>query len=488
MNLRKKLLITFSGLALLALATAGVTLWAIAQWQKSEQTLQGHYQRSLLLQGVRAATFRAFKEVPDVIVSNDPDASQEFEKSLKPVKADFQRWAELADTEAERKQVEQIHQAYEVLIQDASTVFTLVKAGRRQEAYALMENQLEGKDFVRFEELSEQAVLSDRQNRQTIQQRTQNTRQTAQLVLAIAAFGIISLILLLAAYLASDLFAPLREVEQALDDVAKGDLKRRLAEERNDEIGAISQAFNRMVEAMGDRDRVAGLASVSTNGFSEDVDESAWRTLPSRVTLHRLVSQLRSQVSQLNDSNGFNQDGQAIAIDRLDQLLQAVTRITDFGFPLDLNLARTDIRALIYEVLMRFQTELSDRAVSIDLDLSPEVSYAVVDRLKLREVLSELIRNALEALPEKGGQLGMRTQISEDGSEVLIEVADNGKGIKQPLIEQALATKTATKLGQRPSVGLAMTNAIVEQHGGQLKIDSEPSQGTYVRIQLPLRE
>jgi two-component system, OmpR family, sensor kinase len=164
MKLRKKLLITFSGLALLALATAGVTVWAIAQWQKSEQTLQGHYQRSLLLQGVRAATFRAFKEVPDVMVSNDPDAPQEFEESLKPVKADFQRWAELADTEAERKQVEQVRQAYNNLIQDASAVFTLVQAGRRQQAYALMENQLEGKDFVRFEELTEQAVLSEPQS------------------------------------------------------------------------------------------------------------------------------------------------------------------------------------------------------------------------------------------------------------------------------------------------------------------------------------
>ncbi|NJM90588.1 MAG: histidine kinase, partial [Hydrococcus sp. RU_2_2] len=236
------------------------------------------------------------------------------------------------------------------------------------------------------------------------------------------------------------------------------------------------------------RDRVVGLTSVSTNGFSDRVDESALQTLPSRVTLHRLVSQLRSQVSQLHDGKDFNRDGQEIALNQLDQLLQAVARITDFGFPLDLNLARTDIRALIYEVLMRFQSELSDRAVSIDLNLSPEISYAVVDRLKLREVLSELIRNALTALPEKGGQIGMRTQVTADSSELLIEVADNGKGIKQPLIEQALTTTTVTERDRCPSVGLAMTKAIVEQHGGQLKIDSEPSQGTYVQIQLPLRE
>ena len=102
MNLRRKLLTTFSGLALLALATAGVTVWAIAQWQASEQKLQRHYQRSLLVQNVRAATLRAVKELPDAIIGDDPDARQEFEEYLKPATADFKRWLELADSDAEK--------------------------------------------------------------------------------------------------------------------------------------------------------------------------------------------------------------------------------------------------------------------------------------------------------------------------------------------------------------------------------------------------
>lgn len=359
MNLQKKLLTTFSGLALLALATAGVTVWAIAQWQNSEQRLQGHYQRSLLLQRVQATTFRAFKELPDAIIGNDSDARQEFEALLKPAEADFKQWAELADTEAERKQVQQVRNAYGVLIQDARAFFTLVAGGRRDRAFVLLEERLEGKDFVRFEEVTAQAVASDRQNRQIITQQTQKTRQTAQMVLAIAAFGIISLILLLAAYLASDLFAPLREVEEALDDVAKGDLKRRLNEERADELGAISQAFNRMVEVIEERQQVAGLAAVPNGVASHDPSETTWQNLPSRVTLHRLVSQMRSRVTGLHQTDGFDKDNkeftqqQQALVDQLDLLLQSVARMTDFGFPLDLNLARTDIRALLYEVLLR---------------------------------------------------------------------------------------------------------------------------------------
>lgn len=494
MNLQKKLLTTFSGLALLALATAGVTVWAITQWQNSEQRLRGHYQRSLLLQEVQATTFRAFKELPDAIIGNDPDARQEFEALLKPAEEDFKLWADLADTAAERKQVQQVRNAYTVLIQDARTVFTLVAGGRRDRALTVLEEQLEGKDFARFEELTEQAVASDRQNRQIITQQTQNTRQTARLVLAIAAFAIISLILLLAAYLASDLFAPLREVEEALDDVAKGDLKRRLNEERADELGAISQAFNRMVKVIEERQEVAGLVAVPDDVVSQDGSETTWQNLPSRVTLHRLVSQMRSRVTGLHHTNGFKKDNEAFTqqqqalVDQLNLLLQSVARMTDFGFPLDLNLARTDIRSLLYEVLLRFQSELVERAVSIDLDIASEVRYAVVDRLKLREAVSELVRNALAALPEHGGRIGMRTSVAADGTQLRIEVADSGKGIKQPLIEQALRISTATTQSQQTGVGLTLTKAIVEQHGGQILIDSEPGQGTYVQIQLPLRE
>ncbi len=373
MNLRRKLLTTFSGLALLALATAGVTVWAIAQWQASEQKLRGHYQRSLLLQQVRTATFRAFKELPDAIIGNDPDARQEFEDYLKPAAADFKRWAALVDTDAERKQVLQVRNAYDTLMKNARVTFDLVEAERPAQAFTLLEDQLEGKDFITFQEVTDQAVASDQKNRRVIQQQTQNTRQTAQLVLAIAAFGTISLILLLAAYLASDLFAPLREVEQALDDVARGDLKRRLEEERADELGAVSKAFNRMVEAMGEREQIAELAAIPT-GAANDGDSSAWQNLPSRVTLHRLVTQLRTRVTQLHQNNGVNgkdvTDQQRSLVEQLDLLLQAVTRMTEFGFPLDLNLARTDIRALLYEVLLRFQSEFVERGISIELEIA----------------------------------------------------------------------------------------------------------------------
>ncbi|HEY9858338.1 MAG TPA: HAMP domain-containing sensor histidine kinase, partial [Candidatus Obscuribacterales bacterium] len=275
-------------------------------------------------------------------------------------------------------------------------------------------------------------------------------------------------------------------------------LQRRLAADRDDELGAIHRAFNRMIAAIAEREQVLGLAAISTQGAEDGASPPNWQHIPSRLTLHTLVSQLRSRVTQLSNNVEGNGDGhsdsnvqstvaiaQKALVNQLDQLLQAVVRVTEFGFPLDLNLARTDIRALLYEVLLRFHEDFSQRNISYELQIAPDVSHATVDRLKLREVLGELVRNALAALPEKGGRLGIRSSLTTEGTELLIEVADDGTGIEQSLIDQTLDT-LETPAQEQPNGGLKFTKAIVEQHGGQLMIDSEPGQGTYVQIRLPL--
>lgn len=492
MRLRQKLLTVFGGLALLALVVTGVTLWVTFQWRDSNDKLQGHYQRSLQLQRVRATAFRAFKEVPDAVSGGDKKARQEFEELLVPAEQDFQIWAGLAHDDEERTQVRQVRAAYDELVRNARAVFDLVDAGRRDEALDTMEGQLEDHDFASFQQLTEEAVGSDRKYREVIRAQTEGSRRTAQLVLAIAAFGTLSLVLLLAAYLASDLFAPLREIEQGLDAVARGDMGRRLKEERADELGAVNLAFNRMVAAIAQREQMAALAAVPAGASETAANGSSWQNAPSRLTLHTLVSRLRARANQLDSGHADGGDDHDAAqqkralLKQLDQLLRAVARITELGFPLDLNLASTEVRALLYEVLLRFHEELVKRAVSIEVEISPEVGHAVVDRLKLRVALGELVRNALAALPERGGRLEVSAALAAGGTELQIKVTDNGKGVERSLIDRAFAPKIGD--GDQLCVGLALTKAIVEQHGGHLAITGEAGQGTRVRIRLPLGE
>ena len=131
MNLRRKLLVTFGTLALLGLLVAGVSIWATLQWRATGEQLQRHYTRSLEAQQVQGATFRALKEVSDVLAEGDTNARQEFDGAISAVEEDLDTWASLADTEEERQQVEEVRAAYERVVRDANEVFDLVEAGRR---------------------------------------------------------------------------------------------------------------------------------------------------------------------------------------------------------------------------------------------------------------------------------------------------------------------------------------------------------------------
>ncbi len=81
--------------------------------------------------------------------------------------------------------------------------------------------------------------------------------------------------------------------------------------------------------------------------------------------------------------------------------------------------------------------------------------------------------------------MGLRSRVSEDGTELSIEVADDGVGAEQSLIDEAF---DPLESDEEPHVGLALTKAVVEQHGGSLGVESEPGGGTYAQLRLPLRD
>ncbi len=502
MNLRRKLLTVFGALALLSLVTAAVTLWTISSWTRTSKATENHYQRSLLLQRIRASTFRAFKEVPDAVTGDDPDSDTEFAEYIKPAEEDFEKWANLAEDEAELQQVKQIRAAFETLEAEAGNVFALVKQNRLKEAFDLMEGKLEDNDFENFNRLTAEAVESDRVKREEIRQSNANTQRTARIVLFVVAFGTIALVLLLAAYLASDLFKPLKELKQALERTAEGDYNQELHDSREDEFGEVNRAFNVMVKTISRREKLSG------NGDDEENAELGFNSFTSKMTIHKLVAQMRLRIMELdsklvqNDAKMDEKEDENAdekksenektdapkaekinldeIVENLENLSQAIVRVTDFSFPLDITLAKTDVSALLYDTLLRFHDELSNRGVSFELEVDKTIKYASLDHLKIREAVSELIRNALKALPESGGKLGLRARLQD--TDLLIEVADNGTGADNLTIDEI-----DIRHRRDYRTGLKLTKAIIEQHGGKMKINSEPGEGTFVQMLLPLR-
>ncbi|HKY06035.1 MAG TPA: ATP-binding protein, partial [Blastocatellia bacterium] len=126
------------------------------------------------------------------------------------------------------------------------------------------------------------------------------------------------------------------------------------------------------------------------------------------------------------------------------------------------------------------------RAASIEYEIifKPDVNPVVLcDQAALREVFVNLIINALDAMPG-GGRLTIRTEI--EGDMALASFIDTGSGITEEVRKRLFEPFYTTKGVKGYGMGLAVTYGIVERHGGEITVASEPGKGAAFTIKLPL--
>jgi signal transduction histidine kinase len=105
---------------------------------------------------------------------------------------------------------------------------------------------------------------------------------------------------------------------------------------------------------------------------------------------------------------------------------------------------------------------------------------------QINQVFLNLITNAVQALPPANGAITLATRAQAEG--VVVEVADNGKGIPPDVLPKIFDPFFTTKeAGKGTGLGLSISYKIVEQHGGRIKVDSEVGKGTKFTLWLPLK-
>jgi signal transduction histidine kinase len=133
---------------------------------------------------------------------------------------------------------------------------------------------------------------------------------------------------------------------------------------------------------------------------------------------------------------------------------------------------------------------LNRKGVRVVPEFAPDVSLVQADRQHLRQVLLNLFTNAADAMPD-GGRLTVRVRHGElpDGrSGVVVEVADTGTGIPPEVLPRVTEPFFTTKEeGKGTGLGLAICKRIVDQHDGELGIESQAGVGTTIRVTLPAR-
>jgi PAS domain S-box-containing protein len=173
---------------------------------------------------------------------------------------------------------------------------------------------------------------------------------------------------------------------------------------------------------------------------------------------------------------------------QVDAMKQMVNAFSEYARAPDMHFSRFDLNQLITEVVDLYRVQ--DSGAEIKLQLNPHLPLISADRVRIRQILNNLVTNSLEALEGKvGACIELETQVADDGQKqgasVAIVVADNGPGFQRDLIGTVFDPYVTSK-PKGTGLGLAIVKKIVEEHGGRIEADNQRSGGARVRILLPL--
>jgi two-component system sensor histidine kinase HydH len=168
-------------------------------------------------------------------------------------------------------------------------------------------------------------------------------------------------------------------------------------------------------------------------------------------------------------------------VQHLDEIVQ---EFLTFARGHDIKVTRTNLREMVVELVEFLADDAKARNIRLHFDYEGRLDNLLLDATLIRQALMNLLRNAFDAVTEKGGgEVILRARIK--GDLLGIEVIDTGSGIAPSNYDRMFRPYFTTKK-KGTGMGLPMVRRIVEEHGGQITFESEEGKGTRFLVLLPI--
>jgi signal transduction histidine kinase len=308
----------------------------------------------------------------------------------------------------------------------------------------------------------------------------------------LAVTGALSLLLIAIIAVVSWRFTrPITELSNAALRVSSGDLDFEVPIVRRDEVGKLARTFNEMLTGLRDK-----------HALEERLQRAERSAISSRVAAG-IAHEIRNPLSFISLSVDYVRDkfsptaeqARADFTQLMDSIKEEINRlnglVSDFlnlGRPARLKLGELDTRALVEEVVGLVRAKADQQGVRLAVRIAPELgeirspdTHIEADADQLKTCFSNLAINAVQAMPEGGA---LTITIYPHPSYVEVEFADTGQGIAPESLEHLFEPYFTTK-EKGTGLGLALTKKLIEDHGGQVMVESQMGTGTTFTVTLP---
>lgn len=296
----------------------------------------------------------------------------------------------------------------------------------------------------------------------------------------LAAFVLIGLVALVAgtARSARRVALPFADLIEAAGRVEAGDYAARVSEHHRGprELRSLMQAFNAMAARL-------------------ETDERQRRSLLADVSheLRTPLAVLRGDLEAMLD--GIHPTDQAhlsAAVEEIGLMTQLVEDLRTLALAeagtLALHVEPTDVAILVQDSAAAFNSVAEEAGVKLEVDVADDLPLLDIDPLRIRQVLVNLIANALHYAPEGSS---VRVTCKREGAAIAISVADKGKGIAPEVLPHLFERFAKSDDSRGSGLGLAIARRLVEAHGGTIRAElgAEPSNapgGTVISFEIPI--
>jgi signal transduction histidine kinase len=204
---------------------------------------------------------------------------------------------------------------------------------------------------------------------------------------------------------------------------------------------------------------------------------------PLQLTVENLV-RARAQAQSPEQFDEVFQESSSTLLAEISNLKTIIGRFSEFSKMPHPQLQAIQVNEVLRGVVKLYQAQLrapGRAAIDCQLELDESVGTIAADPDLLHRALSNLVLNAMDAMPN-GGTLRVRSR--RDDAKAIVEIGDTGSGLTREECER-IFTPYYTSKQHGTGLGLAIVQSVVSDHGGRISVQSEPGRGTTFVIELP---